>query len=79
MHYSPVYGTASLLNKLRSGETQARVAETARLLTDTSGEGLQRLVDELARRGASRNAPPPMVRTIVLNEMARQLGNYQGQ
>jgi hypothetical protein len=66
-----------IANQIFGGQTQARTAEIARLLTDTGGEGVQRLAEELARRNATaysaRNNPPPLARTVLLNEIARQL------
>jgi uncharacterized protein YbjT (DUF2867 family) len=57
------------------GGTQARTAELARLLTDTSGEGVRRLSEELAKRQAAQTALPSLPRTLVINEIARQLAN----
>lgn len=80
---APSLSLARTARELAHGGTQARTAETARLLTDTSGEGVRRLTEELARRNAAAHAassnPPPFLRTVVLNEIARQLagGNQQ--
>ena len=74
---APTIGYAHAAHRLFAGKTQARTAEAARLLTDTSGEGIRRLSEELARRNASasaaRNNSPPLARTLLLNEIARQL------
>lgn len=64
---------------LLNGRTQARTAEIARLATDTSGEGLRLLTEELAKRSAARNSPPPLGRIMIVNEIARQLAGMKQQ
>lgn len=78
-HISPSFGTAWFLSKWLKGDTQARHGEIARLLTDTSGEGVRRLSEELGRRIAQRNALPPVSRILVVNEIAKQLGQAAPQ
>lgn len=75
----PSIERARTIKSLLNGRTQARTAEIARLATDTTGEGARRLADELSQRGAARNASPPLGRTILVNEIARQLAGMSQQ
>jgi hypothetical protein len=72
---APSLSLARTARELMHGGTQARTAELARLLTDTSGEGVRRLSEELAKRQAAQTALPSLPRTLVINEIARQLAN----
>ncbi len=79
LQYRPTPATAWLAYRWYQGKTQPRIAETARLLTDTTGEGHRLLAAELTRRNAAKQALPSWGRIVVLNEIARQLGNQQSQ
>src|SRR5262245_17364609 len=79
MRFQPGAGMAQLGKDWLMGNTQARRAQIARLLADTTGEGRRLVEAEMRRRGVNLNRLPPMLQHIAIQGLLQQVATQMGQ